>query len=208
MTQPSPAFAGVSLRTITLPAGARCHRLYDAHFPDPRGFQRPPQRGSRFSCPAGYGKPPYAVVYFGTDMEVCVLETIVRDTRNCVVGASPITMATLARYRFATYSAQQPLTLIDLTGGNCVAMGIPTDVPQAARHALGQAWSAAFHDHPSAVDGIWYRSRLCERRNICLFERAVAKLAPLHGARQPMLIDRRHAAELVRILKTYALELT
>jgi hypothetical protein len=56
-------------------------------------------------------------------------------------------------------------------------MGIPTDVVRGSRQTLGRAWSLAFHEHPAALDGILYPSRLNEEHNLAIYSRAVPALA-------------------------------
>jgi hypothetical protein len=57
-------------------------------------------------------------------------------------------------------------------------MGIPSDVARGSKQSLARAWSVAFHEHPAAVDGILYASRLNGQTNIALYGRAVSKLRP------------------------------
>jgi hypothetical protein len=63
-------------------------------------------------------------------------------------------------------------------------------------HAVAQQWSRAIHDHPTAPDGIAYRSNrdngeLC----VALFEQAGNRLAPTDP--QPITMNRVRLAELL-----------
>ncbi len=65
-------------------------------------------------------------------------------------------------------------------------MGVPSDVVGARDQTTAQLWSAAFHAHPEAVDGVYYPSRLNEERNIALYDRALTKLK---AGETPRLIE-------------------
>ena len=69
--------------------------------------------------------------------------------------------------------------MVDLREDRAVAMGVPSDVHRTSRHALGRAWSVAFHEHPSRPDGIIYSSRLNGHTNLAVYDRAIPKLRPL-----------------------------
>lgn len=80
------------------------------------------------------------------------------------------------------------LKLLDLRGDGPVRMGIPSDVAGGSNQTLACAWSVAFHEHPQAVDGIIYPSRLNGEHNLAIYGRAVPALrctgtVPLLGAK-------------------------
>jgi hypothetical protein len=67
-------------------------------------------------------------------------------------------------------------------------------VPRAARQGLARAWSVAFHEHPSAPDGVIYPSRLNGQTNIAVYDRVIGKL------RTMKIIPLLEASELPSVL--------
>ena len=178
---PTPAFATVALDLKIIAPGETFGRIYQQRFPDPLGYGKTP---SRFSDPSRRIEAHrYGVLYLGSSLKVCFLEAVLRDDRDGVVGDFPMEETELTRRQYAEIEATAPLALIDLTGDGPVRMGIPSDVPRAAKQSLARQWSAAFHDHPAVVDGIYYPSRLNGEVNLAIFDRAVGKLALKAGHR-------------------------
>ncbi|MER9776841.1 RES family NAD+ phosphorylase [Mesorhizobium sp. M0220] len=138
----------------------------------------------------GYGKSPsrfsdprrrldanrFGVLYLGDSLEVCFLETVLRDRREGILDDLPIEEVELTRRRYAEIATTTDLRLVGLGGDNAVRMGVPTDVVRAQRQNLARRWSLAFHQHPSEPDGIIYPSRLNEATNLAIYDRAVPKL--------------------------------
>jgi hypothetical protein len=54
------------------------------------------------------------------------------------------------------------LDLVDLRGGNAVALGVPTNALGASSHCLGQRVSPAVCRRADQLDGIWHPSRLTD----------------------------------------------
>jgi len=176
MTRPTAAFEKVPLTLRKLPAGEHFFRLYPGRYPDPLGFGTTP---SRFSDPrAAHHEPRFGVLYLGTSLEVCFLEAVLRDNRNGAVGDYPIEERELDAMCVARIMVRQDLTVADLTGNNCIIMGIPSDVTGATRQTLARHWSAALHAHPQRPDGIFYTSRLNKSLAcVAIYDRAIEKLA-------------------------------
>ena len=76
----------------------------------------------------------------------------------------------------ANISSIQTLTLLDLTDGNAVRYGVPTDVIRYSVHTDGQCFSEFVYANMPVVDGLLYRSRLTERRCIAIYDRACVQL--------------------------------
>ena len=175
--QPTPAFAGVTLDIKAVPAGATFGRIHRKAFPDPLGFGKNP---SRFGDPRRrIAERRFGVLYLGSSLKVCFLETILRDERDGIVGQVEIAESELDDRRYAEIKVRDALQLLDLTSDGPVRMGIPSDVARSSRQALSRKWSVAFHDHPRKVDGIIYPSRLNGESNLAIYDRAVGKLEPL-----------------------------
>lgn len=92
--------------------------------------------------------------------------------------------------------------MIDLRDRGAKRMRVPTDVAHASGHALSQAWSLAFHQHPERVDGILYRSRHNGQVDVAVYYRAPSKLSPTEPAG---ILTRRR--ELARVVRTYGIDL-
>ena len=172
--RPPPAFAGARLVLHTTAAGERFGRIYPDRCPAPLGFGKTP---SRFSDPRRrIERNRFGVFYLGETLKVCVLEAVLRDGRDGMVGDLPIAEEEFHNRRYAEIEAVVPLRLVDLHDDGAVVMGIPSDVHRARRQSLGRVWSVAIHDHPSAPDGIIYPSRLNGHTNLAIYDHAVVKL--------------------------------
>lgn len=116
------------------------------------------------------------MLYLGSSLKVCFLETVLRDERDGIVGQIAIAENELDDRRYAGIRVRQELHLLDLTGDGPVRMGIPSDVARGRRQGLARKWSVAFHEHPDQPDGIVYPSRLNGETNLAIYSRAVGKL--------------------------------
>ena len=147
------------------------------HYPDPLGFGK---TRSRFSDPRRrVARSRFGVLYLGASLKVCFLEALLRDSRNGVIGDYPINESELSSRNFVEIEVVRSLTLVSLMGDDPVRMGVPSDVARASKQALARAWSVAFHEHPTAPDGIIYASRLNGETNLAIYDRAVPKLRAL-----------------------------
>ena len=109
---------------------------------------------------------------------MCFLETIFRDTATGTVGSLLVDERGLEDRLVVGLRIDQPLRLIDLRRGGAARMRVPTDVAHASGHAVSQAWSLAFHEHPERIDGIPYPSRQNGQTNIAVYNRALRKPSP------------------------------
>lgn len=172
--RPPPDFGNARLAIHTVRSGERFGRIYPNRFLNPLGFGRRP---SRFSDPRRRTEANrFGLIYLGDTFKVCFLEAVLRDQRDGIVGTLPIQEEELRTRRYADVEVTAPLRLVDLREDQAVAMGVPSDVHRASRHTLGQSWSVAFHEHPSAPDGIIYPSRLNGHTNLAVYDRAIPKL--------------------------------
>jgi hypothetical protein len=196
---PTTAFARVALDIVTVPAGAEFGRIRRKAFPDPLGFGKNP---SRFSDPRRrIADRRFGVVYLGSSLKVCFLETILRDERDGIVGQVEIAESELDDRSYGEIKVRETLQLLDLTGDGPVRMGIPSDVARSSRQALSRKWSVVFHDHPRKVDGIIYASRLNGENNLAIYDRAIGKLELLRDG------DLKHAPGLAEVLDDFLVAL-
>jgi hypothetical protein len=196
---PTPEQNPAELITRRIAPGATYHHIFVDRHPDPLGFGLSP---SRFSDPRLRVKRPYGVYYVGGSFEVAFLETLVRDRRNYNPGPLVVSLDELHRYVHVPIIVESPLNLVDLQGGNAIAMGIPTDALRASSHRAGQRVSLSLYRHPEHPDGISYTSRLNEGDNFAVFDHAIPKLRA--GPRRA--ID--HCPELAPLLDRYRIILT
>lgn len=139
----------------------------------------------------------FGVLYLGSSLKVCFLETILRDERDGIVGQVEIAESDLYDRRYAEIRVREGLQLLDLTGDGPVRMGNPSDIARSSRQALSRRWSVAFHEHPRDVDGIVYPSRLNGETNPAIYGRAVGKLELLREH------DLKHAPGLAEVLDEF-----
>lgn len=172
---PPPDFDGISLSLRTVPAGSRFGRIYLKRYPAPLGIGK---TKSRFSDPRDLPeKDRYGVLYLGSTFRVCFLETYVRD-KNVGLTSSPVIYEDeIDALTYAQISVAADLSLVDLTGGRQIRMGVPTDVAHASAQELARQWALAFFLHRQAPDGIYYQSRLNGEFNLAIFDRAIGKLS-------------------------------
>jgi hypothetical protein len=180
------------------PVGSVWHHVFLDRFPDPLGFGFAP---SRFSDPRGKPSSRFGVYYVGETFEVAFLETIVRDKRNGNSGALILSANDLYDYVHVPITVRGRLDLVDLRGGNAVALGVPTNAVRASSHRLGQRASLAVYQRAERLDGIWYPSRLNGDENLAVYDRAVSKLSA--GPRRKL----GSCPELAPILGTYRIAL-
>ncbi len=180
-------------------SGQSFGRVYLGHHPDPLGYGKSP---SRFSDPRR--RVPgnrFGVLYLGESLKVCFLEAILRDQRDGIVGSLPIGEAEFAKFHFADIEVANQLRLVDLREECAIRMGVPTDVPRASKQSLARLWSAAFHEHPDAPDGIIYPSRLNGQTNLAIYDRTIPKLKA-HRLRKLLAVP-----ELEHVLDDLSVEL-
>lgn len=160
------------LITRPIAAGTVWHRILLDRYPDPLGygFSR-----SRFSDPRRV-KRPFGILYAGATFEVAVLETLVRDAKNHNPGVLLISRAELGRLVHVAITVREDLEVVDLRGGNPIAMGIPTDAVRARAHARGRKLTLAIYGHTDCPDGLCYPSRLNQDENVAIYDRALHKL--------------------------------
>jgi hypothetical protein len=78
------------------------------------------------------------VVYLGSSLKVCFLETILRDECDGIVGQVEIAESELDDRRYGEIKVRETLQLLDLTGDGPVRMGVPSDVARSSRQALSR----------------------------------------------------------------------
>ena len=177
----------------SIPSGSAWHHIFLDRYPDPLGFGF---AASRFSDPRKR-RHRFGVYYVGETFEVAFLETLLRDRKNGNPDRLLLDRAELADYAHVEIAILQPLDVVDLRGGNAIALGLPTDAIGARSHAPGRRASLEFYQHPKYFDGIAYPSRLNGDSDIAVYDRAIPKLSA--GPRQKLDTH----AELAAVLDAY-----
>lgn len=152
-------------------------------------------RQHRFDSPDG----SYGVLYAGRDEYCAFIETFAR-----AAGSRTITTSELKNRCLAELKAARTLRLADLTqSGTLVRLGADARL-FSGDHAISQAWSKAFYDHPFMLDGLLYPSRLDPARQaLALFEGHAPKLVELNRQTWFATGPLRHV--LAEIVEHYAL---
>ena len=119
----------------------------------------------------------FGVIYLAIDLATSVYETVIRDQFDLNPSRllSPPNYLGHDAVNIST-STVHALTLLDLSQGNAVRCGVPTDVIRYSMHTDGQYFSEFVHGEMPAVDGFLYHSRLTERTCIAIYDRACHKL--------------------------------
>jgi hypothetical protein len=181
-----PVGAGVVL--------SRIHR--SRHAPLHFGRDSDPVRRQRWDAPdASYG-----VCYMAEEDHIAFAETLLRDLTLDALPEAELKIRSLARLR-----VRAPLRLVAMHGQALRAQGADASVVQGP-YPITRDWSAAFHAHPSAPDGICYRARHDDSGfSIALFERAQGKVEHTSSVE---LLDRMLAQDLAQWLDRYEVGLT
>lgn len=172
---PTPAFAQVALVIAPVGVGEAYGRIHRKAFPEPLGYGK---NATRFSDPRRR-KPDnrFGVIYLGSSLKVCFVEAVLRDRRDGIVGEIVMDETELTDRHYSLIAVREPLRLVNFGDDGLLQMGIPTDVARGRSQGLARKWSLAIYDHPAAVDGILYPSRLNNETNLAIFDRAVTKLS-------------------------------
>ena len=99
----------------------------------------------------GYGETRFAspshtfrVLYFARSLVTGLAETVVRDR---YVGRTRrwVSQDEVEAWGMVEVSARMPLTLLDLQGHGCVALGVPTNIVRGKAHGVGRRFSEALY---------------------------------------------------------------
>jgi len=143
----------------------------------------------------------YGVLYVAQDPHGAFIETFGQLGDTTVALPRSITTITLAARSLSELRAQRPLRLADLTGNGLAKIGADSRLFSGPWEAA-QPWSRAIFEHPSQVDGIFYRSRHDpSRKSAAIFDRGVRWI---EYSRTPWLSL---ASELRDILNHYSFAL-
>jgi len=175
----------------------RIHRLKHAA----KFFGR--SRTHRWDAPHG----EYGVMYTGGTPFVSFAETLLpapgtlaRITVSATGATVPVSGSMVASHGLARVTPVEPLRCVDLRGPGLARVGADGRLTTGS-HLVAQRWSLALWAHPSAPDGILYRSRRDpDDTALAIFDRAGGKtrVDPLGGLKEP-----RHRELLARIYERY-----
>jgi hypothetical protein len=170
---PPPDLATRTLPSLPVAAGTILHRVHRLGF-DPVFFGPMPGAGglrapeSRFDSATGR----FGVLYLGSTPAAALVETLLRNPRRRLVAASRID----ERAR-STLRVLRPLALVALMDEGLQRLGLDNSVTTGPYAPCG-LWADALRDHPSAPDGLVYRSRHDPSETcVALFERQETRLA-------------------------------
>jgi hypothetical protein len=180
---PPPDFAHRELPIEAIPTGTRLIRIHRSDL-GPLHFGS--TGSNRFDDPA----KTYGVCYLAATLEGAFAETCLR-----AVGARFVALTFLEARSFSEIEVTAPLRLAAVHGPGLVRIGATAAVTSGT-HVAAQQWSKAIHEHPSAADGIAYRSNH-DNGELCfaLFEHVSNRLA--RAGSNPMMKDRARLAVLL-----------
>ncbi len=195
--QPPADFAQRTLEIVHLGAGLVLSRIHRSrHAPLYFGRETHPERRQRWDAPDAR----YGVCYISEDGPIAFAETLLRDLKLDAIPQAEFRVRSLARLQ-----VRAPLRLAAMHGKALRAHGADASVVQGP-YPITWDWSAAFHAHPSAPDGIYYRARHDDSGfSIALFDRARAKVEHTGSVG---LLDAMFAHGLARWLDRYGVALT
>jgi hypothetical protein len=194
---PPADIAERTLKIESVGAGAVLHRIHRSHrAPLHFGRDSDPDRRQRWDSPdAGYG-----VCYMAKEGHIAFTETLLRDLTLDAIPEAELEVRSLARLR-----VRSALRLVAMHGNALRVHGADASVVQGP-YPVTWEWSAAFHAHPSAPDGICYRARHDDSGfSIALFEGAQSKV---EHASSVELLDPVLARDLAQWLDLYEVGLT
>lgn len=183
---PPPDFDKRDLPTVALALSVeplyRIHRTIHG----PVFFNRPSltQTTYRFDSPDN----AYGVLYAAETLEVCLQETLIRDSfhgQSLPFLIDEQEVAARAFSRLYTESGK-PLLLADLTSG-LTWLGGDARIWTTADYTGPNQWSKAVHDHPHNFDGMLFISRFSQQPAIAIFDRVGIVIA---GAPEELIRSR------------------
>ncbi len=104
---------------------------------------------NRFDAPA----QEYGVMYIAVDLHGSFIETFGSQTGIQVISYRELSLRSISQL-----ICTHPLQLVDLSGSGVVHISADARLT-AAEHKVAQRWALALWNHPSQVDGIYYRAR-------------------------------------------------
>lgn len=134
---------------------------------------------SRFS-PVSADKteqPKFMILYAAADLATASYEAIIRD-RFDLDPARTLTPKDYQAKCAVNVSTRvgQTLLLLDLSNGNAIRSGVPTDVIRHSNHEDGRHFSEFVHRQMPYIDGFLYSSRFTNIACVGIYLRAVHKL--------------------------------
>lgn len=145
---------------------------------------------TRFASPSR----SFKLLYIAKNLATGVAETIVRD-RFEGSGIRELMLTEITSWGATEVSALSALSLLDLRGSACVALGVSTDIKGAKGQDEARKFSDAIHNQTD-VDGILYHSRLTGKPCAAIYERSAgSKLSATP------VIELARLAELINVLK-------
>ncbi len=146
---------------------------------------------NRFDAPS----QEYGVIYMASDPQGAFIETFGSET-----GVHLVSIAELDLRSLSQLTTNRPLKLVDLTSSGLARLGADGRLC-TGEHPLAQRWAYAFWQHPSHIDGIYYRARHdLSQPCAAIFERAQTCL---QTCQTQGLGERRFSQKLAAILEVY-----
>lgn len=140
------------------------HPIFFGPAPGSGGLRKPE---SRFDSASGR----FGVLYLGCTREAALVETLLRNPRRRLVATSRIADRASSRVRVL-----RDLALVPLMDEGLQQLGLDHSVTTGPYEPCG-IWADVLRDHPSAPDGLVYRSRHDPSQCcIALFERKQARV--------------------------------
>ena len=141
-------------------------RIGPARFPSLVYFGR--EAHYRFDAPDG----SYGVMYAALDFTTCFAEVLLRD--SLLADPKPTLFESdLARLVVATFGPVRRRLRLARLLGPMPNLGIDAQISAYHDYSVTRAWSKALHDHPAAVDGLVFASRMnSPALSVAIFERA------------------------------------
>lgn len=182
------------LRDQELPILPYRATLFRVHWKDQNAAFWGKTGNNRFDAPAG----EFGVLYAATDEYGAFIETY-GDTSDRTITSSSLMLRGWARVE-----PIRELRLVDLSGPGLAQIGADERLCSGEHH-VAQRWSLALWQHPSSVDGLYYRARHDPSRlSVALFERAAGGVLVVEDGG---LLDERHEPLLAGILEIYRFSL-
>jgi hypothetical protein len=116
----------------------------------------------------------YGTCYMGFTLGTAVAESILHDLEP-VHGGYDLTADKVCN-TFAHSFSGTPVRIADLTGAPLNRLGAHAEISGTTVYDVTMRWSRVIFDHPDAVDGFQYMSRLyANRKGVVLFDRGTSR---------------------------------
>lgn len=188
---------------VLLPAGTALCRVQSRRHATPIHYGNDPQGDKRWHPPAN-ASPLYGVMYVGMSPQAALVETLLHDAGDVVIGLAELTARVLW-----TFTTAADLPVIDLTGPALKRIRQDSKLLSTDDLRYPKSWSHALHQACPEAQGLCYPARPAPKyASLALFARSRATLSAAfnrNASVQPLIdwVDPQSGLNIIDWLKPF-----